>query len=740
MEYPFKDLLPLDEVLEREGYYKDWTHLDPEVFYSLTQISEMVKTKGFGVDVRLLISQLAEHFGLSVVEITDIANDLVTRQSAVEDRQDAVELFNNQVIQEMTDKDVISAPEIIQMRDGEATANDRIERDYTNLGQRIDYASVHKNAQQYGVVGDGVTDDTAALQGFLDLGGNLYIPSGTYLFDKISITKDDTTLIFGPSVKLISTNVDDSQTAGGIEVKGQVVHTINYPQSINKGSKSITTIQSSLFSEGDLVWVSQHFDHTVSGPSADKIVHEERYANVMLTVSHIDGEVVYFNEPFYHDFQESNYPEIKIVKPIKNTKILASGTEFSKNNTTSYCNHISIELTQGAHVSGFNFLNGGGKGIAVTSSYDFNLSDNKRRKPTNVEAGHGYGYIVSRSNKGTVTRCDTYDARHGVDVAWATYDVLVDDCKSYLADFNIHGQNSKEITFRNCVAFGEKSTFNVGNLSYGGDFNIRFIDCKVNDNVTGTAFSTSSFSGKVTFDRCESTSVRTGYSVSEESSNVNIIRPVIDKVYDAMRIKGKEVSIVEPTIKNFERHGILGESPDGLMVSKLNHSEQLVDGAIYLVTITGSYKDVDIDINNSVGNIQTYFNAAGDSALRLTFSVKAHSGGVHSGRAISIDPTAGSDIKMVDSKLINPTDLSTMVFFGAGLVDAKVIDSIVEFDVTPRVSECFVFQNSSLRNSDLSLANTLPKLLVTGNSFLNSQILNAPTQGGNVILSNNIGL
>ena len=77
MEYPFKDLLPLDEVLERDGYYKDWTHLDPEVFYSLTQISEYIKTKGFGVDVRLLIAQLAEHFGLRVTQITDAMNEFI---------------------------------------------------------------------------------------------------------------------------------------------------------------------------------------------------------------------------------------------------------------------------------------------------------------------------------------------------------------------------------------------------------------------------------------------------------------------------------------------------------------------------------------------------------------------------------------------------------------------------------------------------------------------------------------
>ena len=130
MEYPFKDLLPLDEVLEREGYYKDWTHLDPETFYSITQISEMIKTKGYGADVRLLISKLAEHFGLSVVEVTDIANDLIERQNQVEQ-------FNTQTIQEMTNKDVISAPELIEARKGEDKLSTRLDKEYNEVTAQL---------------------------------------------------------------------------------------------------------------------------------------------------------------------------------------------------------------------------------------------------------------------------------------------------------------------------------------------------------------------------------------------------------------------------------------------------------------------------------------------------------------------------------------------------------------------------------------------------------------------------
>ena len=115
MEYPFKDLLPLDEVLEREGYYKDWTHLDPKVFYSLTQISEYIKTKGYGVDVRLLIAQLAEHFSLKTSQINEI------------------ELFFKDVMQELAeDKEFYSLPEIAGARRG-----------YSNLAESLGNLSVN---------------------------------------------------------------------------------------------------------------------------------------------------------------------------------------------------------------------------------------------------------------------------------------------------------------------------------------------------------------------------------------------------------------------------------------------------------------------------------------------------------------------------------------------------------------------------------------------------------------------
>lgn len=133
MEYPFKDLLPLDEVLAREGYYKDWTHLDPEVFYSLTQISNFIKTKGYGVDVRLLIAQLAEHFGLKTTQVVDLGNLLQQKFTNLEGvTQSFTNNINSLVEQMEADKDAVIAnatvdSEVILARGGKPTLQARLD-------------------------------------------------------------------------------------------------------------------------------------------------------------------------------------------------------------------------------------------------------------------------------------------------------------------------------------------------------------------------------------------------------------------------------------------------------------------------------------------------------------------------------------------------------------------------------------------------------------------------------------
>ncbi|GLG02307.1 hypothetical protein Alches_23480 [Alicyclobacillus hesperidum subsp. aegles] len=68
------------------------------------------------------------------------------------------------------------------------------------------------NAQQFGAVGDGTTDDTKALQRAIDAvpkGGTLYIPAGTYYTAPLQL-KSDMTLYLAKGAKLLgSSNIDD---------------------------------------------------------------------------------------------------------------------------------------------------------------------------------------------------------------------------------------------------------------------------------------------------------------------------------------------------------------------------------------------------------------------------------------------------------------------------------------------------------------------------------------------------
>ena len=183
MEYPFKDLLPLDEVLEREGYYKDWTHLDPEVFYSLTQISEYIKTKGYGVDVRLLMAQLAEHFGLKTTQVVDLANLLQDKFDNLEGvTSDFTSDINGLVAQMQADKDAVIAnvtvdSEVILARGGNPTLGARLERDLVTMQE------VTINAKTtFGLIPD--EDNASQLLALLSSEyEHITIPSGTYHID-----------------------------------------------------------------------------------------------------------------------------------------------------------------------------------------------------------------------------------------------------------------------------------------------------------------------------------------------------------------------------------------------------------------------------------------------------------------------------------------------------------------------------------------------------------------------------
>ena len=60
MEYPFKDLQPLDETTARTGYYRDWSHIDADTFHQISELVKFIREKGYGSDTREAIAQALE--------------------------------------------------------------------------------------------------------------------------------------------------------------------------------------------------------------------------------------------------------------------------------------------------------------------------------------------------------------------------------------------------------------------------------------------------------------------------------------------------------------------------------------------------------------------------------------------------------------------------------------------------------------------------------------------------------
>ncbi len=65
------------------------------------------------------------------------------------------------------------------------------------------------NVKDFGAKGDGVTDDTAAIQDALNTGGDVYIPEGVYIVTSLLLTDGNT--VHGDGEKSILKRKDNHQ-------------------------------------------------------------------------------------------------------------------------------------------------------------------------------------------------------------------------------------------------------------------------------------------------------------------------------------------------------------------------------------------------------------------------------------------------------------------------------------------------------------------------------------------------
>lgn len=187
----------------------------------IQKLYKWVIQKTYGEDV-------ASAYAQGLVAAGIVAQNAEALSLFTSGRMDELTTYVDDMLLEMTDKDIISAPEIIQARGGKTTLGERLDETdaqleqtdneiiqarggKATLGQRLDDTTAqlanitrYYTPEMFGAVGDGVTDDTEAMQMAINSGNHVVLDNKVY--------KINNTLVIDHGVKITGVNPQRRET------------------------------------------------------------------------------------------------------------------------------------------------------------------------------------------------------------------------------------------------------------------------------------------------------------------------------------------------------------------------------------------------------------------------------------------------------------------------------------------------------------------------------------------------
>lgn len=422
---------------------------------SLIESLTRIKNAVYGREVREAI-----HDGIFRANQVVDANKNLVDQVAI--RQDAVEQYNNQMIAEMTDKDVISAPELIESRDGEDKLSARLDRDFNSLKTKTSASEVKLSGvytvEEFGAVGDGVTDDADAIQLAFDTipeYSTLKFNSPSYGLKKpVRCTRDGIKVEWN-GVVFNWSGVDELDSTGraAIEFEGTMSENRNFITNITKVRNGMTlalTGDLSTYNVGDYVGLTIRTG-AHNGTYDD---YKPLTGTVAKVLSKSTGAITLdYLSPF--NYSKLTYDGwITKMEPIKDLKIgdvnfnyLSTETDANKRVHTLQLRYaVGFDIGK---VSAQNFMN---KGLRFVLSREGNVAGGDFNRPQDTSAGVGYGVQVVNSCKIDFNKLKGSELRHLIDFSAAhhckVYDSSALDCTN--GAFDCHGVTEHDIEFIDC--------------------------------------------------------------------------------------------------------------------------------------------------------------------------------------------------------------------------------------------------------------------------------------------------
>lgn len=338
----------------------DWLWLDDELYIATKDIPQGVSYifEGANMNVKKI----------SVNEEVDVVYDGDENSLSIHGRVNGSNTFIDKVEVEEADGNI---EELLLRDSGARSAIDTINGNITTLtthmndkfdevdaeidavNTRIDNLklSVYYNVKDYGALGDGVTDDSKAINAVIELantagGGTVFFPAGVYKCDNVVLLKSNVNVL-GDGGAVLDFSGQTSMPEGIAPVGGiMAILGIGSPSDISSlismSGYTVTVNDASAYSVGDLIEVystTQRYNYQTTGDGA--------YYGELAVIESINGNTITVDRPATVTITENGH--VRKLNPIENViisnlKVVGSNTPNGSHHGIylAWCNNVTV--------------------------------------------------------------------------------------------------------------------------------------------------------------------------------------------------------------------------------------------------------------------------------------------------------------------------------------------------------------------------------------------------------------